>query len=157
MSRDDEFDRELKVSPRKDCPTYCTTFKCFVDEKTEGRCRNECKKLDLTNSFICELCEENEHCTKERKMIMLDTKYFDAVKKNKEEKASQKLEDIKGEYRLMEIRLEEIRDDFHKTPNYIFWVRNNLLAKSNKLKMEMKMYIQLMDKMGINYEQKVEL
>lgn len=155
MDDDGYIDKELKVSPRKQCPTYCSTFKCFIDDETNGKCRNECSKLDLTNSLICEICEHD--CSKERKIVLLDTKYFDAVKKNKEEKVSKKVDDIKGEYRLMEIRLTEIRDEFHKTPSWMFWVRSKLQAKSGKLRNEMKTYIQLMNKMGIEYDQQVEL
>lgn len=162
MADDEEFvdeeyidDNELKVSPRKEkCPEYCSMFKCTILNKT-GACREECGKLELTKSLICEICDED--CTKERKMILLDTKYFDHMRTVKTDNTSKNLEDIKIEFKFLEIRLQEIRDEFHKIPSWQFWVGGDLKAKSGKIKHEIMIYKKILDKLEIQYDETIEI
>ena len=161
MDNDDGFvedyvdDKELKISPRKDkCPEYCSMFKCSILSKT-GTCREECGKLDLTKSLICEICEED--CSKERKMILLDTKYFDHMRTVKTDNTSKNLEDIKTEFKFLEIRLQETRDEFHKLPSWQFWAGGDLKSKSGKIRHEMEIYKKIMDKLGIQYDETIEV
>jgi len=157
MSDEDDVysDRELKSSPRRnECPRYCSMFRCTIDTKT-GTCREECKKLDLTNSLICELCEED--CSKERKMILLDTKYFDHMKSKKTDDSSKRVDGVKTKHTAMEMRLQEIRDEFHSTPNWKTWVRGALKVKSANLRAKIEIYREVMDELGIQYDANVEI
>ena len=153
---EDFIDDELKSPPRKTkCPSYCTVFKCLIDEKTGGNCREECKKLELTKSLVCEICTED--CEKERKMILLDTKYFDYMKTLKTENTTKKIDNVKTEYRAMEMRLQEVRDQFHMLPAWNVAGRNKLKEKSAKLKYKMTIYQEIMDYLGIEYEKNVDI
>lgn len=152
---DGYVDEELKVSPRKQCPAYCSIFGCIIEEKNNGKCREECGKLDLTNSLICVLCEEK--CDKERKITLLDTKYFDHMKTLKTDDTSKKLDGIKDKYRSMELVLEQIRDEYHKTASWRYFAKGQLEERSAKLRAKMETYSDMMEDMGIQYDKKVEL
>jgi len=155
IDEDDDIDSSIKMPPRKQCPTYCSLFKCTVAENLNGKCRQECSKLDLTKSLICEICEKK--CTKEQKMIFLDTKYFDHMSSVKNDENKSKVSDVKTEYRAMEIQLQAIRDEFYRIPSYNFTARNSLKSKSSMLKNKMLIYIEIMEMLGIKFDKNIDL
>ena len=151
---DDEFidDSELKVSPerKQECPEYCSMFNCVVLSKT-GNCKEECKRLEPNKSLICEICTEN--CSEERKRILLDANYLEHVESLKTDNTKENIEKVKLEYLMLEGKLQEVRDEFHKTPSYKFWLTGGLKEKSGKIRFEMTVYHKMMDKLGIEYEE----
>ncbi len=133
------------------CPQYCNNFTCKLD----GICNQECGKLDMAKALICELCD-NPCQNEKQRMIMLNTKYYQD-KMNEFNKGSiDGTNAIIQRHFYLETRITELKEAILKTSWYEFSKKYEFKKEGSKIKHELLLLRDFMDKAQMEYTKKVD-
>lgn len=150
MSADAEEEVKQRFRDER-CPTYCNNFTCML----EGKCNQECAKLDEAQAMLCELCA-NPCKTEKQKRLLLDSKYYEEKKKLFANKIFDGVRVLKDRHYYLETRYTEVKKDQLKTAWYKFGEKAEYQAKAKKIRFELELLRFYMDTLKIPYKKTLD-
>ncbi|MCK4545405.1 hypothetical protein KAU43_07690 [candidate division WOR-3 bacterium] len=150
MSADAEEEVKQRFRDER-CPTYCNNFTC----KLEGKCNQECAKLDEAQAMLCELCA-NPCDTEKQKRLMLNTKYYEEKKKLFANKIYDGVRVLKDRHYYLETRYKEVKKNQIETVWYNFKTKAGFQSEAKKIRFELELLRFCMDTLKIPYKKELD-
>lgn len=151
MSADAEEEIQQRFREEK-CPRNCKKFTCIL----LGNCNEECKKLDMAQAMICELCADKCE-TEKQKIILLDMEYYQEKKKLFSKNILDGVHVIKDRHYYLETRYVEVKKKQFETEWYKFGEKTGYQREAKTIKFELELLRKFMDTIEIPYKKELKL